>query len=154
MTDVRLDHLDLEILRRLSGDSRSSIRKLSRELGVPPSTLYSRIKRLEELGVVRGYTAVIDYAKLGFQVTAAIHVSVEGKMIEELERIVASRPEAVAVYDITGEYDMLVIARFRSIGELDRFIKWLNKLEGVKRTVTSIAFRVVKEDNSGLLWVA
>lgn len=141
-----IDILDLRLLRRLAHNSRISVRSLANQLGIPHTTLYSRIRRLERLGVIKRYTIVPDLAKLGYAITAATSVSVEGRHIEELEETVSRRPEIVAVYDITGEYDMLIVAKFRGIGELDSFIKWLNKQRGVRRTVTSVVFRIVKED--------
>ncbi len=141
-----MDETDLVVIRLLASNARMSLRTIASKLGIPYTTLYSRLRRLEESGVIKRYTVMLDHARLGYPITAVTQVSVQGKHIEELEETVAGRPESVAVYDITGEYDMLVIARFRSIGELDSFIKWLNKLEGVERTVTSVVFRIVKED--------
>lgn len=141
-----LDPIDLSLVRVLARNSRISVRKLASILKMPHTTVYSRLRRLEEANVIKGYTINIDYRMLGFTVTAVIHVSAQGSYIEELEKILASRHETIAVYDVTGEYDMIVVARFKSIDELDKFIKWVNKLEGVEKTITSIAFRVVKED--------
>ncbi len=104
------------------------------------------MRRLEEAGVIKGYTVNLDYSKLGYDVTVVIHMSVEGRVIEDIEERLARISNVVAVYDVTGEFDIIVLARFGSIGELDRFIKWLIKVPGVRRTITSIALRIVKED--------
>ncbi len=146
MLAEEIDILDLRLLRRLAHNSRISVRSLASQLGIPHTTLYSRIRRLERLGVIKRYTIMPDLAKLGYTITAVTSVSVEGRYIEELEETVSRRTETVAVYDITGEYDMLIVAKFRGIGELDSFIKWLNKQRGVRRTETSVVFRIVKED--------
>ncbi len=146
-----MDEVDAAILSILAGNSRTSLRRIASRIGLPYTTVYSRIRRMEEKGVIQRYTVLLDHSKLGYRITAVTQVSVQGRYIESLEKLVAGRREAVAVYDITGEYDMLVIARFKSIEELDSFIKWLNKLEGVERTVSSVVFRVVKEDPASML---
>ncbi|HID72907.1 TPA: Lrp/AsnC family transcriptional regulator, partial [Candidatus Micrarchaeota archaeon] len=128
-----------------------SLRRLAQRLGIPQTTLHSRVKRLVSEGVIEKFTVKVNPAKLGFEVTALIHVMVkEGRMLEAA-RIIARSPNAVAVYDITGEYDLLIIARFRRIDELDRFVKWVNGLDPVSRTVTSIVLRVVKEEPNSIL---
>ena len=146
MTKELIDELDIKILRELARDGRIGIRELARKLGKPPSTILNRIRRLERLGVIRGYTALINHRVLGFQVVALIMLSVEGAYLEEVEKVVAAEPNVKAVYDITGEFDVAIIAMFKTIEELDRFIKSLLKNPRVKRSVTSIAFRVVKEE--------
>ncbi len=149
-----LDPIDISLIRVLTRNSRISVRKLAALLKMPHTTVYSRLKKLEEAGVIKGYTATIDHKTLGFAITAIIHVSAQGSYIEELEKILANRHETIAVYDVTGEYDMIIISRFRSIDELDKFIKWVNKLKGVEKTITSIAFRVVKEDPTAPIIIA
>ena len=146
-----MDVIDRRILAILAHNSRTSLRRMAEELGMPHTTIHSRLKKLEAAGVIRRYTVDIDYSVLGYDVTALINVSVEGSLIEDVERRVSEISNVIAVYDVTGEFDIVLVARFRGIGELDRFIKWLNKLPGVRRTLTSIAFRVVKEDPVSLL---
>ncbi len=141
-----LDSVDMSILSLLASNARRSYRNIAEILGTSHATVYNKIRRLEAAGVIKGYTTLLDYEKIGFGVTAVIHISVTGRVIEDLERALASRPEVQSVYDITGEFDILAIARFPTIGDLDKFIKWLNKIEGVKNTRTSIVFKVVKEN--------
>ncbi len=141
-----LDEVDIRIVRMLAGNSRLSLREIARELGVAVSTVHSRLRRLVSSGVVRRFTILPDYETLGYTITAVILVAAEGQHIEEAARKLAEDPHVVAVYDITGDYDIAVIAKFKSITELNRFIKSVNKLSYIKRTVTSIALKVVKED--------
>ena len=143
---VSLDSMDLSILSLLASNARRSYRNIAEVLGTSHATVYNKVRRLEGLGVIKGYTTLLDYEKIGFGVTAIIHISVTGRVIEDLEKALASRPEVQSVYDITGEFDILAIARFPTIGDLDKFIKWLNKIDGVKNTRTSIVFKVVKEN--------
>ena len=142
---IILDDIDMMILRRLAVHGKEGIRELARNLGKSPSTIAFRIKRLEREGIIKGYTTMIDYRKLGYQINAITLLQVDGAHIEELEEILAREPNVKAVYDITGEYDIAIITSFREIEDLDRFIKRVIKIPYVKRSMTSIAFRIVKE---------
>ena len=143
---VQLDEMDRKILSAIREDSRMSIREIARRIGAPHSTVYERLKRLERNGVIESYTVRINYKKLGYQVTALILVNVDGRHIIDVEKQLARKPNVLAVYDITGEHDIAVIASFKSIDELDSFIKSVLKNPYVKQTRTSIVFRKVKEE--------
>jgi DNA-binding Lrp family transcriptional regulator len=140
-----LDELDVLILERLLKDSRKSLRSIAKEIGTPTSTVHERVRRLVKMGVIKRFTAELDTKVLGMDVTALILVSVEGAYITEVEKALSAFEQVIAVYDITGEFDVAVIAKFRSIDELNNFIKAVLKMPHVKRTFTSIAFNVVKE---------
>jgi len=142
---VVLDDIDMMILRRLAVYGKEGIRELARNLGKSPSTIAFRIKRLEREGIIRGYTTVIDYRRLGYQINAITLLQVDGAYIEELEEILTKEPNVKAVYDVTGEYDIAIITSFREVEDLDKFIKRIIKIPHVKRSMTSIIFRVVKE---------
>ncbi len=154
MTRPSLDETDLKLIKALTEDSRASVRVLASRLGMAPSTVHARLRRLIETGIITRFTILIDPLMLGFEITALTLIQADGSHIEDVEKVVASNPYVIAVYDITGEFDVAVIAKFRSISELDRFLKELNKLPYVRRTVTSIAMRVVKEDPLSIVSVA
>jgi len=141
-----LDELDLKILSHLAKNGRIGVRELARKLGRPASTVSQRIKSLEQRGIIEGYTARINYRRLGFDILALIMLNVEGGHIEDVERLLAREANVRAVYDITGEFDVAVIALFRNVEELDRFIKRVLRNPYVKRSVTSIAFKAVKDE--------
>jgi len=145
-TDTILDPADKIILRELLSDSRKPIRRISRKIGIPSSTIYDRIKKLEKNGIILKYTAVLDEKKLGYTVKALILINVDGKKIREVEEEIARNPNVQVVLDITGEFDIAVIAVFRSIEELDRFVKSLLKMPAIRQTRTSIAFRTIKQE--------
>ncbi len=147
-----LDETDVRIVRLLAEDCRLSGRALASRLGLAHTTVAQRVRRLLEAGVIRRFTVLVDPVALGYEVTSLTLVQAEGAYIEELERQLSSHPNIVAVYDITGDYDVAVIARFKALSQLDSFLKAVNRLPYVRRTVTSIALRVVKEDpNSPIL---
>ncbi len=143
---VHLDRLDVKILKHIALQGRGGIRSLARDLGKSPSTISERLRRLESLGVIQRYTALLNYNKLGYEINALILIQVDGKFIEDLEKELSYEPNVRAVYDITGVYDVAVIVSFKSVHQLDAFVKSLIKKAPVKRSMTSLVFRVVKED--------
>jgi DNA-binding Lrp family transcriptional regulator len=141
-----MDKLDMKILKLLNENSRSSYRQMAKELKVSMSTISNRIKGMENEGVINGYIPVLDPQKVGYDLLVLIGVRIsKGKLIEVQNRI--SRHEGVSgVYDITGEWDSVVIARFKNREELSSFIKWVLGIEYVERTNTQIVLNVVKDE--------
>jgi len=144
-TKELVDELDLQILDLIKDNARLSIREIAKALGKSPSVVHRRLKRLERTGVIRRYVALLDYAKLGYGIHALTLLQVEGGYITDVEKILAQEPNVRAVYDITGEYDVAVITVFSSVNELDSFIKKILKVPYIKRSVTNIILRVVKD---------
>lgn len=142
----KLDDIDFQIIRSLQEDSRMSYRKIADALGIAVGTVYNRIKRLEEEGVFKAYTVMADPTKLGYELTAVILIQAEGPHLQEVEKEIAQSDSAIGVYDVTGDFDIAVIARFKSRPMLDNFIKGMLKTPHITRTVTNVALNVVKED--------
>jgi Lrp/AsnC family transcriptional regulator for asnA, asnC and gidA len=142
----RFTELDFQIIKSLTEDSRLSLNKIAGKLGTSVSTAQKHIERLEKKGVLKGYTAIVDPVKLGYAVTAVVFVQVEGGRLLDVEREIAKEGNVLAVYDITGDYDAALITKFRDNSGLNAFIKRLLSMPHIKRTVTNVAFNVVKED--------
>lgn len=141
-----LDNLDLEIITLLQNDSRLSFNKIASRLGISVGTAYNRIKNLEEKGVLSAYTVLVDPSKLGFTMTAIVLIQAEGTHLTEVEKEIAGMNSVVSVYDITGDFDIAVIVRFKDRTGLNTFVKSLLAMPYVKRTVTNVVLNVVKED--------
>lgn len=141
-----LDELDLAIIRELIKDGRASYRSIAKKLGISVATVASRVTALEKDGVIKGYTVLVDYEKLGYEITAVIELTIsKGKLIE-VQRQVAEKPNVSSVYDVTGETDSIIVARFRNRDELNKFVKWLLSIPYVERTLTHLVLGIVKED--------
>jgi Lrp/AsnC family transcriptional regulator for asnA, asnC and gidA len=119
---------------------------LANKLGVSVGTAYNRVKNLEATGVVKGYTVVLDPTKLGFELTAIILIQAVGRHLAEVEKEIAKTANVVAVYDIAGEYDAAVVAKFKDRTSLNNYLKNLLATPYVKRTVTNVALNIVKEE--------
>jgi Lrp/AsnC family transcriptional regulator for asnA, asnC and gidA len=143
----KVDELDLKIIRELQADARKSYRSIAVKLGVAEGTVYNRIDKLRRLEVIEGFAPVVNFLKLGYDLTAIIGVVVEGGHLPEIEERIARDDNVSAVYDVTGEYDVIVIGKFRDRKELDEFVKRVLSMPHVKHTNTMIALNVVKENH-------
>ena len=141
-----LDELDIKILSLLGEDARMSCREIAEKLDVASGTVYNRVRRMTEDGVIKGYIPLLDYTKLGYGLTALVFLQVEGQHLVDVENDLAKNSEVMAVYDITGEFDVAVLARFKSQTSMNKFIKNTLKIPHIRRTVTNIVLNVVKED--------
>jgi DNA-binding Lrp family transcriptional regulator len=142
-----IDELDLRILAELSKDARQSSRVIAELIGVSTGTVYNRIRKMTERQVIQGYIPLLDHVKVGYVFTVLILIQVEGEHIVNVEENLASIKEVVAVYDITGEFDVAVLAKFKSQPSLNNFIKTMLKMPHVQRTVTNMVLNTVKEDH-------
>lgn len=143
---IELDEIDIKILDELRRNSKITYKEIAKSMNISVGAVYNRIRRLESEGVIKGYTINLDYSKMGYDLTAIIMLQVEGPHIVEVEKILAKYNENMSVYDITGEYDIAVIAKLRDREHLNKLIKDILTIPHVKRTVTSIALSVVKEN--------
>ncbi|MEM3399892.1 MAG: Lrp/AsnC family transcriptional regulator [Candidatus Micrarchaeia archaeon] len=139
-----LDEKDTAIIHELRRSCRLSARKLAKKLGMHPATLLQRMRRLEGEGVIKGYVADIDYLKMGYEFMAMVEISIRGDILKVQEQI-KNMAGVVAVYDVTGETDSVVIAMCKSRAELSRLIKSIRKLAGVEKTNTHVILNVVKD---------
>lgn len=147
MTAARkLDEIDLQIIQLLQEDSRLSFRHIADSLKIASGTAYNRIKNLENSGVLKNYTVTVDPAKVGYDLVAVILIQGEGKYLPQVEADIANLSSVVSVYDITGDFDIAVTARFKNRSELNAFIKDIQKIPYIKRTVTNVVLNVIKED--------
>jgi DNA-binding Lrp family transcriptional regulator len=149
ITHEDLTEIDFEILKKLSEDSRISFRQLAKELKVgSPVTIKNHLEKLEENGFIINFGAKINFEKLGYEIIAIIEVTIsKGKMFEVEEKI-AENPNVFGVYDITGTYDALILARFKTREELSKMIKDIHKSPNVERTNTHFVLNTIKENSS------
>ncbi len=144
----KIDRLDIEILMELQKDARKSLREIAEKLDVAEGTVYNRINKLKRMGVIKSFIPIIDHSKLGFDLTAIIGISAEGKYLIDIEEAIAREPNVTAVYDVTGEFDVIAVAKFRTREDLNEFVKKVGGMKHVKRTYTMLVLNVVKETHA------
>ncbi len=142
---TKVDDVDLSILKQLQEDSRRSFRDISEKLGVSEGTVYNRVNKLRETGVIKNFIVDIDYAKLGYDLTGVIGIRAKGGRLQEIEGKVAKEKNVTAVYDVTGEYDAIIVAKFKDRDDMNKLVKKLTAMENVDRTYTMVVLNVIKE---------
>jgi DNA-binding Lrp family transcriptional regulator len=134
-----LDRLDLEILRKLSDDARTGVVELSSALGISRNTVQSRVRRLEESGVLTGYQPRVDLAEAGLAVQAvvALEINQVGKatVVSGLARI----PQVLEVHATTGREDLLVRVATATQAELQELVVHILAIPGVVHSSTTLA---------------
>ena len=143
---MKIDDLDRKIIQKLMANSRNSFRAIAKSLNISVATAISRVNKMEKEGIIKNYSANIDYEKLGYDITAIIEIIVSKGKLVEIEEKLAKYPSVLGVYDITGETDAVIISRFKNRKELNSFVKSLLAMQNVERTNTHFVLNVVKED--------
>jgi DNA-binding Lrp family transcriptional regulator len=143
---MRLDETDVEILKALTLDARLSSRQIAKQCGVSIGTVLSRIKRMENEGIIRGYSILLDHEKLGYELTVVSEITVSKGRLLEVENEIARLPNVCCVYDVTGLIDAIIIAKFKNREELGKFTKRLLAIPFVERTNTHVVLTSIKED--------
>ena len=141
-----IDELDKKILKRLTEDSSISARNIAEELEKSPTTIANRIRKLKETGIIKDQGVVLNSQLLGFEWTVIIEVLVAKGKLVDTENEIAKLDHCLAVYDVTGQTDIIVIGKFRNRDELSIFTKKLLQMEYVERTISHIALNTIKED--------
>jgi DNA-binding Lrp family transcriptional regulator len=146
-----MDELDYKILEKLNENARKSYREMARKLNISLSTISNRIKKLEDEEIIERYIPIVNQEKLGYTLTAVINLKISrGKLIEVQEKISKDR-HVRAVYDITGEWDSVLIANFKDRRDLNGFIKGVLSMEYVERTNTQLVLNIVKDEKRAIL---
>ena len=138
--------LDLKIIGELRKEGRASLRQVARKLGTSTTTVAARIRSMERSGMIRGFRPLVDYKQIGFGITAVTLVKAVGGKIPSLMRDLMADPQLTHVYEITGEFDLLVIGKYRDTDSMNREIKKLLSHKAIKETNTSIVLGTAKEE--------
>ena len=144
-----MDAIDRRILRALHRNARLTNAELAEEVGLSPSPCWTRVKRLEQAGVIKGYVAILDQAKLGLPDTVIIEVMMERHDDEQLRRFeqaVMDMPEVIEAWLVTGEYDYIIKAAVGGTAGYERLLRQnIYRLPGVRPTRTCFALRCLKQ---------
>jgi Lrp/AsnC family leucine-responsive transcriptional regulator len=149
-----LDKKDVEILKLLQQNCKMSAKEMAKKISSPITTVYSKIKRMEELGIIKQYKAILDSRKLDKGTTAFILASFAyrpgGREKPLSQRDVAKRiaafPEVKEVHIITGGWDILIKVKADHVDTLGKLVMdKLRMVEGVENTLSCIVYETVKE---------
>ena len=133
-----LDERDLEIIAALQDDARATYADVGRRVGLAASSVHDRVRKLEQLGAIRGYRAEIDPEKVGLFVTAFIAVTpLEASQPDDLSERVLDFPEVEDCYSVAGEANYILKVRTRTTSALEDLIRRLRE-KGEVQTRTTI----------------
>lgn len=142
----KLDEIDHKILAELIKNARVSYRELAKKLDLSVATVAYRVAKLQKSGLIKGFTTVLNYEEMGYEITAIIKLVIKEGRLLEVQREIAAEKNVIAVYDVTGEVDSIIICRFKDRQEMSAFIKRILKMPYVERSSTHVVLEVVKED--------
>ncbi len=144
--DYKIDELDMKILTKLQENGRKSFREIAKEVDSTAVTVINRVDKMEDKGIINGYTTQIDYRKLGYHVVAAIEMVVKGDRLQDVQEKLEGHKNVTAIYKITGDTDILAIAKFKKRDELGNFVvDFLLDSNMVEKTITHVAFDTFSE---------
>lgn len=104
---------------------------------------------LQNGGVLKKYTIILDLTKLGYTQTAVILIQTDGR-VEFIKNAISIMPNVISIYQVTGDFDIILTAKFRGNSELTAFIRQLLKFNSIKRIVPGMALDIIKEDTTAL----
>ena len=146
-----MDDLDRRILEALQKDARRKNADLAKDLGVAPSTMLERVRRLKERGYFDGYRTIINPEKLGYTIRALISVSLSEHSTETIrpfETAVKKMPNILTCYHVTGRFDYIVYVVAKNLNHLGLLVKeQIASIPGVGKTETFIVFSEIKKEN-------
>ena len=141
-----MDDTDKKIIAEYLKDPRVSYREVAKRLQLAVGTVLTRTKKLENDGIIESYSAVLNHDKLGYEIIAISEITVSKGKLTEVENAIAKLSPTCAVYDVTGENDVILISKFKSRDEMSNFTKKLLSMSNVERTNSRIVLNTIKED--------
>ena len=140
-----LDSTDRSIIRALCEDARLSQRQLAQIVGVAQGTIANRIRKLEEEGAIQGYAPILGAEEIGWGMTVMAGLCIEKGMMMDVQRQISADQRVFSVYDVTGDWDSMVLARVKDREDLDDLAKSVFTLKGISRSYTHVVLNTVKE---------
>jgi len=133
-----MDETDQKLINLLKNNGRESTTALARMLGLSRSTVQDRILRLEDRGIIAGYTIRFNEAYNRRQITAHVLIQLNPKFAARIVQNFRKNPLIKAVYAVSGIYDMIALIKAETTGEIDHSLDEIGRMEGIKKTTSSI----------------
>jgi Lrp/AsnC family leucine-responsive transcriptional regulator len=134
-----VEEIDRAIVAALSADGRLSYTDLSERVGLSVSAVHQRVRRLEQRGVIRGYTARVDYEAIGLPLTAFVAIRpIDAAAPDDAPERLAGLPEIESCYSVAGEDFYLLLVRVKSPGDLERLLQEIRTVAGVTTRTTVV----------------
>lgn len=148
-TPTRLDDIDIRLLEMLQENGRTSQHDLAQDVGLSSPAVGERLRKLEERGIIRQFTVLVDPRRVGRDVTAFIFVGINGSSFyPEFRQHVHDHPEVLECHSVTGQGSHLLKIRTDSTSTLESLLAEIQSWPGVQWTTTSIVLSTVKETSA------
>jgi DNA-binding Lrp family transcriptional regulator len=145
-----LDDVDIKILDTLQEDADLTYAEIAKRVGVSPSTVYMRIRKLKDQGFIKRLVAVVDPDLLGYKLKALLFMTIDIKKFNKVVENLSSIPQVKSIYDVTGEWSLVCTLLVKDHTELSKLLDQIGSIDGVLNTSTLVVLRVLKEDNKVL----
>jgi len=144
--NVKIDSTDRTILNMLQDNARTAFKRIAEKIGVSEATVFVRVKKLQERGVIKRFTVLVSPELLGKSLTAFVLINTDPKKLDDVLNTLSRMDDVYEVYDVTGTYYAIVKIRTESKEKLAEIIDQIGMIDGVTRTETAIALKCVKEE--------
>jgi DNA-binding Lrp family transcriptional regulator len=145
---ITLDEVDLKILSELQSDARVSFKAVAGRVGVSEATVFVRVRKMQERGVIKSFRTIVDPKALGKSLTAIVLLRANPKAFPGTLEALTKFEEIYEIYDVTGQYYAILKIRASGTEELSRIMDAIGTIDGIAGTETIIVLRTVKEDLS------
>ncbi len=139
-------NLDNKILTKLLEDGRASFRSIADDLDVSVTTISNHVDTMQKQGIIKGFKPILNHSKIGYTVTCVLMIKPEGQKIEELTEELENKENLTDVYEVTGDFDLIAIGKFKDTEDMNRMIKEILNHESVNETNTNVVLSNVKEN--------
>jgi Lrp/AsnC family transcriptional regulator, leucine-responsive regulatory protein len=140
------DEIDIRLIIELQRDAKSSLQSLGAVVGLSAPSVMERVRKLEEVGVITGYHALVDARKIGVDIAAFIGVSINSPArLAEFEHWVGAEPQVLECHHVTGSHSLMLKVRARNTAALEKLISRVRSVEGVERTETMLVLSTYAE---------
>ncbi|MGY8645487.1 MAG: Lrp/AsnC family transcriptional regulator [Candidatus Poseidoniales archaeon] len=145
-----LDDIDRKIITVLGKDARTSLRKISELVNVSLGTVSNRVKKMEKKGIIEGYSVILNPNHIGWELNVVIGLRIQKGRLIEIQEKIAKDSRVYGVYDVTGDFDSMILARAKNRKDLDDLSKNVLSIDGVERSITHLVLNTVKEKTASL----
>ncbi len=133
--ETSLDKIGLNILKQLQANARISYSEIGRRVGLSSPAVAERIKRLEDIGIISGYHANVDYTKVGFPILAFVFLTSLSEKYNEVYNFIEQTSEIIECHCISGNESFIIKAYSRSVSQLDQILEKLSEFGETKTTI-------------------
>ncbi len=146
-----ISELERKILISLTENARKSFRSVAKEVGTSTTAVYNNVKKMEKSGLLKGYIPDVDEVMLGFDLVAIMTLRITHGKLKSVYKALKDLPPVKLIFDITGDWDAILICYFKERKELDNFLKTELTVPHIERIVTDVVLNVIKDEKRPLL---